>query len=92
LGIEKSLDGFNIPGRCLGPNGSYFNFISENSGDTEVRLRGRGSGYKESDTGEESNEPIHIQLQSSSKENLDKAKVVAERLLVHIRNEFIKYM
>eukprot|EP01080_Neovahlkampfia_damariscottae_P006491 gene6491-10499_t len=92
LGIEKSLDGFNIPLRCMGPNRSYFNFISEQSGETDIRLRGRGSGVKEEDTGEESNEPIHILLLASTTPNLEKAKVMADNLLAHVRNEFIKYI
>ena len=40
----------------------------------------------------ESNEPIHILLLAATMINLEKAKVLVDRLLVHVRNEFIKYM
>lgn len=92
LGIENAPQSFNIPANVIGPKGVYVKHITQYSGGTRVQLKGRGSSFKEPETGEESNEPIHLHLSANSKENLDKAKALADNLLCKVRRDFLKFL
>ncbi len=47
VGIENDNE-FNVTRRIIGPTGSHMKrIINEAGGNTKVRLRGRGSGFKE---------------------------------------------
>lgn len=72
-----------------------YNYKPKNTGDRDkeavkLRLRGKGSGYKESNK-KENTEPLHLCISSKYDETYKEACRLVEALLdVHIVNEYIK--
>ena len=58
--------------------------------DLKLRLRGRGSGFKEGPNNKESTENLHLCISAKNKEVYDLACEGVERLLNKIYNEYIK--
>ena len=57
----------------------------------KLRLRGRGSGYKEGLNNKESDEPLHLCISARNKEELNKACILVEDLLNKIYDDYKKY-
>ena len=51
-----------IRSKSVGPGGQYVKHIQQET-NTKVQLKGKGSGFLEQATGEESNEPLYINIQ-----------------------------
>merc|ERR1711871_1250865 len=74
--VEKLLCTFfvNIPNdrtflitrKIIGPNGSHMKNIAKLCPNTKLRLRGKGSGYRDSQDKTESNVPLQINVSCSS--------------------------
>lgn len=89
LGIEVSEDcnPFTIRGKVLGPQGSFLKHIQTQTG-CKVHLRGLGSGSTEPGMGDsETTEPLHLFISGMRKDDVDRAKSLADDLLVHVRRE-----
>ena len=54
----------------------------------KLRLRGKGSGYKEGPQNKESDEPLHLCISSRTKEELNKASFLVNKLLDKINEEY----
>ena len=54
----------------------------------KLRLRGKGSGFKEGPTQKESDDPLNICISSKYKEKYDYACAELEKLLVKVYDEF----
>ena len=54
----------------------------------KLRLRGKGSGYKEGPQNKESDEPLHLCISSRTKEELNKACFLVNKLLDKINEEY----
>lgn len=52
---------FNLRAKIVGPNGAFVKHIQQETG-CRVQLKGKGSGFYESSTGVESEEPLHIHV------------------------------
>ena len=52
---------FNVRAKIVGPGGQYVKHIQQQTG-AKVQLKGRGSGFIETATGEEAQEPLHIHI------------------------------
>ncbi|KWU42296.1 hypothetical protein RHOSPDRAFT_21468, partial [Rhodotorula sp. JG-1b] len=62
LPIElEPLRNFNVRAKVVGPGGMFVKYIQNETG-TRVQIKGQGSGYIETDTGRESDEPMHISV------------------------------
>jgi hypothetical protein len=92
VGIENPEPGFNIAANIIGKGGVNVKHITQVSGGTRVQLKGKGSGYKEPNENEESDEPMYLHLSSSNQQNLEKAKALAESLLKKVRQNYEKAM
>ena len=64
------------------------NNINEN---IKLRLRGRGSGYKEGPQNKESDEPLHLCISAKNQEEMKKACAKVDDLLNKIYEEYKKY-
>lgn len=52
---------FNLRAKIVGPNGAFVKHIQQETG-CRVQLKGKGSGFYESSTGVESEEPLHVHI------------------------------
>ncbi|WVF69771.1 hypothetical protein IAT40_004550 [Kwoniella sp. CBS 6097] len=88
IGLE-SLRNFNVRAKTVGPGGMFVKYIQAETG-ARVQIKGQGSGFLENDTGRESDEPMHINIAAPNQEQIDRAKVLCEDLLVVLREEWQK--
>ena len=62
-----------------------------NKDNVKLRLRGRGSGYKEGPENKESDEPLHLCISTKNQESMNKACKLVEILLNKINDDYKKY-
>jgi len=79
---------FCVARRIIGPYGKHMKNISQMISGAKVRLRGRGSGFKERDTGMESPEELQINVSVSTKEGYQLCKHLLATLLKKIYDEY----
>ena len=89
---------FQIARRLIGKQGCNMkNIINEcksspnESDKIKLRLRGRGSGYKEGPDNKESDEPLHLCISSKSPEDMKKACLLVDDLLNKIHEDYKDY-
>ena len=88
---------FQIARRLIGSKGCNMkNIINEckSSRDGEgikLRLRGKGSGYKEGPENKESDEPLHLCVSSKNPEEMKKACILVDELLDKIHKDYKEY-
>ena len=88
---------FQIARRLIGSKGCNMKNIINKcklNGDGEgikLRLRGKGSGYKEGPQNKESDEPLHLCISSKNPEEMKKACLLVDELLNKIHNEYKEY-
>ena len=90
----ENEDTFRVCKRIIGAKGRIMksiigNFPSEHK--VKIRLRGKGSGYKEPDTKIESDEELQLSLSSVVKESFQQSCVMIEHLLSKIYKEHEKF-
>ena len=94
--IENNSE-FQIARRLIGSKGYNMKKIineCKNGDDREgvkLRLRGKGSGYKEGPENKESDEPLHLCISSKNTETMEKACLLVEKLLERIHQEYKEY-
>lgn len=67
----------------------FVKFIQAETG-ARVQIKGRGSGFLENDTGRESDEPMHISVVAPTDDQIQRAKMLADDLLMVLRIEYDK--
>ena len=89
---------FQITRRLIGNKGCNMKNIlnqcntSNNIKDSvKLRLRGRGSGYKEGPENKESDEPLHLCISAKNQEEMNKACKLVDNLLNKIHQDYINY-
>ncbi|KAI8379568.1 uncharacterized protein BYT42DRAFT_495765 [Radiomyces spectabilis] len=85
VGIESSPY-FNLRAKIVGPQGSYVKHIQNETG-SRVQLKGKGSGFYETDTGVESEEDLHVHISCSRQEGLDQAVKLTQDLIDTVKQE-----
>ena len=94
--IENDSE-FQIARRLIGSKGCNMKKIinqCKSSGDGEgvkLRLRGKGSGYKEGPENKESDEPLHLCISSKNAEDLQKACLLVDDLLKKIFEDYKEF-
>ncbi|CAD6885863.1 unnamed protein product [Tilletia controversa] len=83
------LRNFNVRAKVVGPAGLFVKFIQQETG-AKVQIKGQGSGFVETDTQRESDEPMHIHLACQDEDALKEAKRLAEDLVDAVRTEHAK--
>lgn len=55
------LRNFNVRAKVVGPGGLFVKYIQQET-QTRVQIKGQGSGFIETDTGREGEDPMHIHV------------------------------
>ena len=89
---------FQVARRLIGSKGcnmkKILNECKQNNNlndNIKLRLRGRGSGYKEGPQNKESDEPLHLCISAKNQEEMKKAWGLVDELLSKIYDEYKKY-
>ncbi|GAA5952032.1 hypothetical protein JCM10213_005344 [Rhodosporidiobolus nylandii] len=82
----EPLRNFNIRAKTVGPGGLFVKFIQQET-QTRVQIKGLGSGYIETDTGRELEEPIHINVTGPDPVMNAKAADLARDLLEVVKEK-----
>eukprot|EP00439_Symbiodinium_sp_Y106_P010476 s3948_g1.t1 len=91
IGIDND-DKFKVAKRIIGANGSNMKEIVKKSGDVaKLRLRGKGSGFAERDTNEESPEPLQLCISCPNQHGYEIARTCVEDLLLNVYDEYEDY-
>jgi hypothetical protein len=77
---------FNLRAKIVGPHGAYVKHIQQETG-SRVQLKGKGSGFYESSTGVESEEPLHVHISCIREEGLDAAVKLTQDLIDTVKAE-----
>ncbi|CAO3641591.1 unnamed protein product [Mucor fragilis] len=77
---------FNLRAKIVGPNGAFVKHIQQETG-CRVQLKGKGSGFYETSTGVESEEPLHIHVSSAREESLEAGVKLTQDLLDTVKAE-----
>ncbi|EPQ31616.1 uncharacterized protein PFL1_06840 [Pseudozyma flocculosa PF-1] len=85
----EPLRNFNVRSKIVGPGGMFVKYIQSETG-TRVQIKGLGSGFIETDTGREADEPMHINVAGPSDEQIKAAMALAEDLLDAVKTEWAK--
>merc|ERR1712224_1015292 len=89
VGIEQNRS-FNVVRKLLGDHGAHMKAIAENTG-AKLRIRGRGSGFKEGPDNVEANEPLMICVSATSSEMFQESTKDVERLLKDIHDQYYAF-
>jgi len=79
---------FTVSRRIIGRGGENMKFISQLCTGTKLRLRGKGSGFRERDTNAESDVPLQVNLSSPFREEYELSKREMSSLLNSIYREY----
>ncbi|TPX50043.1 hypothetical protein SeMB42_g02208 [Synchytrium endobioticum] len=82
VGIDDPV--FNARPKIVGQGGQFVKHI-ENETRTRVQLKGRGSGYIDSITGQEAPEDLHIYISGQDADDIERAKKLADDLIQTVR-------
>ncbi|KAG0163031.1 hypothetical protein DFQ28_000422 [Apophysomyces sp. BC1034] len=85
VSIEGSTH-FNIRAKIVGPQGAYVKHIQNETG-SRVQLKGKGSGFYESSTGVEADEPLHVHISCPREDGLEKAVKLTQDLIDTVKAE-----
>ncbi|CAK9781934.1 hypothetical protein CC85DRAFT_286958 [Cutaneotrichosporon oleaginosum] len=88
IGLEP-LRNFNVRAKVVGPGGMFVKHIQAETG-ARVQIKGRGSGFLENETGREGDDEMHISIVAPTDDQIQRAKTLAEDLLMILRIEYDK--
>lgn len=83
----ENVPGFNLRAQVVGQGGAYVKHI-QNETRCRVQIKGRGSGFMEHSTGQESDEPMYLHVASPDPEQVERAKKLCEDLLASVRQNY----
>lgn len=86
----EPLPGFNLRAQVVGQGGAYVKHIQ---GETRcrVQIKGRGSGFFERETNEESNEPMFLHVTGPDPKEVQHAKELCEDLLNNVKGQWQQF-
>ena len=83
----ENIPGFNLRAQVVGQGGAYVKHIQQESG-CRVQIKGRGSGFLEHSTGQESDEPMYLHVAAPQPQQVQQGKSLCEDLLVSVRENY----
>jgi len=83
----EPINGFNLRAQVVGRGGDNVKYI-QNETSCKVQIKGRGSGYLEPQSGQESDEPMFLHIAGPRPEGVAKAKELCEQLLEKVRSDY----
>lgn len=86
IGLDN-LRNFNVRAKVVGPGGLFVKYIQQET-NTRVQIKGQGSGFIEPESGREGEDPMHINIAGPDEHMLNRAKELAEDLLVVVTEKW----
>ena len=86
----ESLPGFNLRAQVVGQGGAYVKHIQQETR-CRVQIKGRGSGFMEHGTGQESDEPMYLHVAGPDPREVTRAKDLCEDLLANVREQYERH-
>lgn len=86
----ENVPGFNLRAQVVGQGGAYVKHIQQETG-CRVQIKGRGSGFMENSTGQESDEPMYLHVAGPQPQQVEKAKELCEDLLKSVRANYQRF-
>ncbi|KAJ5368321.1 uncharacterized protein N7496_008081 [Penicillium cataractarum] len=83
----EPIPGFNLRAQVVGQGGNYVKHIQHKTR-CRVQIKGRGSGFIESSTGRESDEPMFLHVAGPDPNDVQAAKELCEDLLANVREQY----
>ncbi|KAJ5485013.1 hypothetical protein N7539_005001 [Penicillium diatomitis] len=83
----EPIPGFNLRAQVVGQGGAYVKHIQQKTR-CRVQIKGRGSGFIESSTGRESDEPMFLHVAGPDPNDVQAAKELCEDLLANVREQY----
>ncbi|RKF83355.1 Protein RIK [Golovinomyces cichoracearum] len=86
----EPIPGFNLRAQVVGHGGAYVKHIQQETR-CRVQIKGRGSGFMEHGTGQESDEPMYLHVAGPDPTEVQKAKELCEDLLKNVREQYEEF-
>ncbi|CZT08748.1 related to branch point bridging protein (MSL5) [Rhynchosporium graminicola] len=86
----EPVPGFNLRAQVVGHGGIYVKHIQQETR-CRVQIKGRGSGFMEHGTGQESDEPMYLHVAGPDPAEVIRAKDLCEDLLKNVREQYEEF-
>ncbi|KAJ5763819.1 hypothetical protein N7533_002500 [Penicillium manginii] len=86
----EPIPGFNLRAQVVGQGGAYVKHIQQKTR-CRVQIKGRGSGFIESSTGQESDESMFLHVAGPDANDVQEAKALCEDLLANVREQYQRH-
>jgi len=86
----EPISGFNLRAQVVGRGGDNVKYIQQETG-CKVQIKGQGSGFMESSTGVESEDPMYLHIAGPRPEGVEQAKALCEELLQKVRTDYQEF-
>nr|OQO18624.1 hypothetical protein B0A51_14214 [Rachicladosporium sp. CCFEE 5018] len=86
----EPIPGFNLRAQVVGAGGSYVKHIQQETR-CRVQIKGRGSGFKEFDTGNESDEQMYLHVAGPDAAEVENAKQMCISLLESVKESYAAF-
>ncbi|KAF2280619.1 uncharacterized protein EI97DRAFT_364082, partial [Westerdykella ornata] len=83
----EPINGFNLRAQVVGRGGDNVKYIQQETG-CKVQIKGRGSGFMEPVSGQESDEPMFLHIAGPKPEGVAQAKQLCEELLAKVKADY----
>lgn len=86
----EPIPGFNLRAQVVGHGGAYVKHIQQETR-CRVQIKGRGSGFIEHSTGQESDEPMYLHVAGPVPDDVQRARELCEDLLANVRQQYEQF-
>ncbi|KAI0137400.1 KH domain protein [Xylariales sp. AK1849] len=86
----EPVQGFNLRAQVVGHGGSYVKHVQQETG-CRVQIKGRGSGYLEASTNNESDEDMYLHVAGPDPKMVEKAEDLCKDLLENVREQYEEF-
>ncbi|KEY70391.1 hypothetical protein S7711_06559 [Stachybotrys chartarum IBT 7711] len=86
----QPIHGFNLRAQVVGHGGAYVKHIQQETG-CRVQIKGRGSGYLEAATNQESDEDMFLHVTGPDPEMVEKGKGLCEDLIANVKEHYEEF-
>ncbi|KAL9122504.1 MAG: hypothetical protein Q9187_000941 [Circinaria calcarea] len=86
----EPIPGFNLRAQVVGHGGAYVKHIQQETR-CRVQIKGRGSGFMEHGTGQESDEAMYLHVAGPDPKEVQRAKELCEDLLGNVKEQYERF-
>ncbi|KAF2799039.1 hypothetical protein K505DRAFT_295283 [Melanomma pulvis-pyrius CBS 109.77] len=83
----EPISGFNLRAQVVGRGGDNVKYIQQETS-CKVQIKGRGSGFIEPQSGQESDDTMYLHIAGPHQEGVDRAKALCEELLEKVKADY----